>query len=67
MSFPSGSRRPPTTASRSWSESSPPSAGSARRDRGKVVQRVTHEEMRDVEGPYARLIEAQAWQDGHAG
>lgn len=29
-------------------------------DRGKVVQRGTHEEMRDVEGPYARLTEAQA-------
>jgi ABC-type bacteriocin/lantibiotic exporter with double-glycine peptidase domain len=32
-------------------------------DRGKVIQRGTHEEMRDVEGPYSRLIEAHARQE----
>ena len=25
-------------------------------DRGRIVQRGTHDEMKDVEGPYQRLI-----------
>jgi ATP-binding cassette subfamily C protein len=28
-------------------------------ERGKVVQRGTHDELKEIEGPYARLISAE--------